>query len=158
MTHSEHTEILKTWEKKRLHTYELIKELHDDEDLRKTWVKRRARAILNKNPDLDQAEVLETTEEFFDRLEILNKEIKETGKPTVHIYPRKIGKYKFSELLGVTSKNLAGCVTRMVDSAADDIIKGYRKGVILSDVFGKEFRDRFNSYVKKRVNQVIMGK
>lgn len=148
-------EILKTWQQKKMQIYELIKNIQADEELRKKWIARRARAILLKNPHLDQDNVLETVTEFFETMEILNK-VTETGKPTVRISPRKVKGIHYTEILGIKSENFAGCITRLVDSAADDIVKGYRKGVLLGTVFGPAFSERFNSYVKQKVEREVL--
>lgn len=152
------TGTLKKWEQDRLQFYELIKTIQKDDKLRERWIKRRSRAILNKNPELDEAKTIQTITDFFESIELLHKVTKKTGKPTIHISPRKIGGLSYTEILGVKSENLAGCITRLVDSAADDMIRGYKKGVVLGSVFGNAFSDNFNKYIKKRINEEVLKK
>jgi hypothetical protein len=55
--------------------------------------------------------------------------------------------------LGISSKNLSTCLNLLVESAVQDIIRGYGKGTVLSGIFGTEFGRLFNAYAKRRMQE-----
>ena len=140
------------WKRERLSTYKTLRKLRDDPKFRHKWVKKQLRGMKEKDPTIDEATqydlMLAYLEEFDFRI------IEEEGRPpTVHVEPRKFRGTYFSKILGIKSENLSTCLNSVARSAAEDIIRGYGKTAVLGNVFGKEYRNKLNRWIKKEMEE-----
>ena len=146
------TYIKQDWVQEKLQTYELLRRLRDDQNLKEKWAGQRIKSLLLDRLDLKKSKAEELVQTFLDQLDFLP--IKNAnGKPSVHISPKKVGGLSYSTILGIDVSNLSSCLNRLVESAAQDIIQGYGKGAILKSIFGDEFGKIFNEYVIRRMEE-----
>jgi len=142
--------IQQDWIRTQLQTYELLRRLRDDPYFRKIWVDNELETRIKEDSQLDEAELRDLLHAYLDEFDF--KIVQNAyGKPVVHISPKVFRGQSYSSILGIPSKNLSTCLNQVVESAVQDVIKGYGKGSVLAGIFGKEYRKLFNKYVVKRM-------
>lgn len=140
------------WMREKLRIYKTLRRLRDDQAFRHKWVKQKIRVMKDKDPDLDVDKQFDLMHAYLEEFDF--KFIESSGNPpSVHIEPKKFrGKY-FNKILGIESANLSTCLNKVARNAAKDIVNGYGKTAILGNVFGKEYRNKLNRWVKKKIKE-----
>ncbi len=144
--------IQQPWIRNYLQTYELFRRLKDDLHFRGLWVENEIERRIKNDPNLDEAELRDILLAYLNEFSFKiggNKQ----GKPSVHIAPKTFRNQPYSAILGISSRNLSTCLNAVIDSAVNDVLKGYGKGSVLSAIFGNKFGTLFNAYVVKRMQR-----
>lgn len=140
------------WLRERLRTYKLLKRLRDNETFRHKWAKQQVREMKEREPALDEAKQYDLILAYLQEFDFRFKERK-GGPPTVHIEPRKFrGKY-YGKILGIRAENMSTSLNKVARDAATEVVKGYGKTAILGNIFGTEYRNKLNAYIKKRIDE-----
>lgn len=136
----------------QLAIYLRLQKLRDDVTYRYEWAqeqidKKKKQGTINEASENREFDILHAY------LNELDFDIRaKNGMPTVHVMPKTFRGRPFSSILDVkTTKRMATTIHQIVDSAAKDVIKGYGKGLVLSQIFGKDFEIRFKKFIKQRM-------
>lgn len=144
--------IKQDWIRSQLQVYELLRRLRDDSYFRKIWVENELESRIKEDSQLDEAGLRDLLLAFLNEFEFKVCRNNQ-GRPVIRISPKTFRGQPYSLILGISSKNLSTCLNLVVESAIQDVIKGYGKGSVLAGIFGKAFEKLFNKYVVKRMQE-----
>ena len=140
------------WVRERLKVYDLIKKLKEDNGLRGKWIKTEVWKRRQQDSTIDEKKLKSIIEGY---LEIVRFDVAKTkaGKITIRIRPKMYKGDSYEKILGMDFSHLTTSVKTLVETATQDVIRGYGKASILKGLFGKDFSDMFNTHIKDRMRE-----